>query len=68
VLGASLSVAALEARMSSQTELAEILDSARVILGEKSFRLEVALPFKLIEKQLASCRTAFSESSRTGLR
>ena len=68
-LAASLSVASLEARMSSQGELAEILDSARVIPGQKSFRLELALPMKMIEKQLASCPTGSSESSsRTGLR
>ena len=67
-LGASLSVASLEARMSSQGELAEILDSARVIPGQNSFRLEVALPIKVIEKHLASCRAASSESpSRTEL-
>ena len=68
-LGASLSVASLEARMSSQGELAEILDSARVIPQEKSFRLEVALPMKMIEKQLASCAAGSGESSsRTELR
>lgn len=54
-LGASMSVAAVEARMSSQGELAEILDTARVIRGNKSFRLELALPTKVIEKLLSTC-------------
>ena len=54
-IAAALSVALLQARMTSEAELAEILEHARVIPGEKSFRLELALPIKVIEKQLASC-------------
>ncbi len=54
-IAAALSVALLQARMTSETELAEILEHARVIPGERSFRLELALPMKAIEKLLASC-------------
>lgn len=61
--GAALSVASLQARMSSQRELAEILDSARVIPGNKSFRLELALPMKVIEKQLSNCRNSHDRQS-----
>lgn len=55
-LGAALSLARLKAQTEGQTDLADLLDLARVEPRDGSFVLELALPQEFLEKKLASCR------------
>jgi hypothetical protein len=55
-LGGALSLARLRAQTEGNTELAQMLDFARVHPEGDSFGLEMAIPLDVIQKQLAFCR------------
>ncbi|HEY3356102.1 MAG TPA: hypothetical protein VGQ83_22810 [Polyangia bacterium] len=54
-LGAALAVARVQAQASGDTNLAELLDFARVVPEGASFTMELALPQAYLEKRLAEC-------------
>jgi hypothetical protein len=58
--GALLSVARLQAQAggSEDQEMAQLLEQARVVPGEGTFRVEVALPLPFLQKALSHCHDA----------
>jgi hypothetical protein len=54
-LAGALSVARLQALHDDDRLLADLLDESRVIPGDGSFQLEVALPLATIEEALGDC-------------
>lgn len=54
-LGAALSLARLQAQAEGQTEVAELMELARVVPGEGDFRMEMGLPLEVLEKHLKAC-------------
>jgi hypothetical protein len=54
-LGAALAVGRLKAQAEGNTELAELMELARVMPGESDFRLELGLPLEFLQKHLQSC-------------
>ncbi|EPX59155.1 hypothetical protein D187_003059 [Cystobacter fuscus DSM 2262] len=57
-LGGALSLARMKAQAEDDTELAQLLDFAKVRPDGNSFGLEMAVPLDVIQKQLAFCREA----------
>ncbi|WNG16500.1 hypothetical protein [Cystobacter fuscus] len=57
-LGGALSLARMKAQAEDDTELAQLLDFAKVRPAGDSFGLEMAVPLDVIQKQLAFCREA----------
>ncbi|WNG26062.1 hypothetical protein F0U62_20075 [Cystobacter fuscus] len=57
-LGGALSLARMKAQAEDDTELAQLLDFAKVRPDGDSFGLEMAVPLDVIQKQLAFCREA----------
>jgi len=55
-LGAALSVARLRAQAEGETELAQLLDFAKVQPDGNEFKLEMAVPLDVIKERLAWCR------------
>ena len=54
-IGGLLSLGRMKARLDDEKELAEILDLARVKIGDNGFRTEMAMPLTVIEKILGQC-------------
>ena len=54
-MGAALSVARLGAQREEEKELAELLELANVKPDGDSFKLEMAIPLEMLEKQLSRC-------------
>lgn len=54
-LGTALAVARAKAQMDGKTELADLMDLARVVPGEGDFRMEMGLPLEVMEKHLKEC-------------
>jgi hypothetical protein len=55
-LGGALSMARMQAQAEGEKELAELLDFAKVRPGGTGFKLELAVPLEVIQKQLAWCK------------
>ncbi len=55
-LGGALSMARMQAQAEGEKELAELLDFAKVQPGSTGFKLELAVPLEVIQKQLAWCK------------
>jgi hypothetical protein len=55
-LGGALSMARLQAQAEGETELAQLLDFAKVRPDGTSFQLEMAVPLDVIKERLAFCR------------
>jgi hypothetical protein len=55
-LGGALSLARMQAQGEGETQLAQLLDFAKVRPDGDSFGLEMAVPLDVIQKQLAFCR------------
>jgi hypothetical protein len=55
VIGGAFALGRLHAVRSDQPVLAELLDESRVIPGDGSFQLEMALPLATIAEQLGEC-------------
>ena len=55
-LGGLLSLARLKAQAEGDTATSELLESARVLPHGSSFDLELALPLKVLERELAWCK------------
>ncbi|RKH08426.1 hypothetical protein D7V97_19525 [Corallococcus sp. CA053C] len=56
-LGGALSMARMKAQADGNTEMAQLLDFAKVRPDGTSFKLELAVPLSAIQEQLAWCRT-----------
>jgi hypothetical protein len=54
-IAGALSVGRLQAVRERDALLAELLDESRVVPGDTSFQLEMALPLATIERQLGAC-------------
>lgn len=54
-MGAALALGRLKAQADGETELAELMELARVVPGSGDFRLELGLPLELLEKHLTQC-------------
>jgi len=54
-LGAALSVARLGAKEQDEKEMAELLDLAKVRPDGDRFKVEMAIPLEMLEKQLSKC-------------
>jgi hypothetical protein len=54
-LGGALSLLRIKAATEGEKELAELLDSAKVLPQGTSFTVEVALPFEIVEQALRNC-------------
>ena len=54
-VGAALSLGRLKAQADGNTELAELMDLARVVPGDGDFRMEMGLPLEFLEKHLKEC-------------
>jgi len=63
-LGAMLSLAQLQARVQQESDLAELVELARIEPGEARFNLELALPMAFLEKHLAWCREGVRPRAR----
>lgn len=55
-VGGALALARAQAASDGRKQVAELMDYARVVPGDRSFSMEVALPLDVLEKQLAWCR------------
>ncbi|HYO69653.1 MAG TPA: hypothetical protein VEU33_26615 [Archangium sp.] len=55
-LGGALSLARMQAQAEGKTELAQLLDFAKVRPDGNEFKLELAVPLEVIKQQLAFCR------------
>ncbi len=53
--GSALSLGRLQAQTDGKEKLAGLLESARVVPGDGEFRLEMGLPFELMEEALKAC-------------
>ncbi|MET0405436.1 MAG: hypothetical protein ABW123_23670 [Cystobacter sp.] len=62
-LGGALSLARMKAQTAGDTELAQMLDFARVRPDGETFGLEVAVPLNVIQQQLAFCREKQGDAS-----
>lgn len=64
-VGAALSLGRLQAQAQGESNLAELMDLARVVPGEGNFRLEIALPLEVLQKHLQRCIDRNQERLRT---
>ncbi|RKH40139.1 hypothetical protein [Corallococcus llansteffanensis] len=64
-LGGALSMARMKAQADGNTEMAQLLDFAKVRPDGTSFKLELAVPLSAIQEQLAWCRTERKAAERT---
>lgn len=55
-LGGALSLARMKAQAEGETELAQLLDFAKVRPDGTEFKLELAVPLEIIQERLAWCR------------
>jgi hypothetical protein len=55
-LGGALSLARMQAQAEGKTEMAQLLDFAKVRPDGDEFKLELAVPLEVIKQQLAFCR------------
>jgi hypothetical protein len=64
-LGGTLAAARARALATGDTESAELLEFARVVPGGKTFSLELAVPFEVLQARLAFCgRAARADAGR----
>ncbi|MGA9523011.1 MAG: hypothetical protein WBV82_16200 [Myxococcaceae bacterium] len=54
-VGAALALARMQAQANGKTELAELLEFARVVPENGEFRMEMSLPLEVLEKHLKEC-------------
>lgn len=55
-LGAALAIGRMQAAAQGNNDVAELMDLAKVVTGDGTFRVELALPMEVLEKRLAFCR------------
>jgi hypothetical protein len=63
-LGGALALARTKAALTGDTVTAELLDYAEVTPRGSKVNLEMALPFAVLQKMLAFCRTATTDAGR----
>jgi hypothetical protein len=64
-LGGALSLLRLKAKAEGETELAELLDHARIAPQGNEFKLEMALPIEMLKQQLAFCKEQRPKGAQT---
>jgi hypothetical protein len=55
-IGAAMSMARMQAQANGEKEVAALLDLARVHPDDGKFKMEMAMPLQMLEKQLGICR------------